>query len=151
MQTTPLETYEIYRYLRDQQRLNPDLRQRLSDTIHRYRLDIPPPGDGRRSFMRRTYTCPFFMDGILGCSLPPQVKPYGCLGFNATKPGVTEGGACESDQELLAQREAAFADSEDRVNRKLQVHYELDWHKRPLPWALLSLWQAIETQGEVTL
>jgi hypothetical protein len=149
MQTTPLETWEIYVYLRDHRRLNAALRDQLLANIKRYRLDVQPPGDGRRSFMRRTYTCPFFMNGPLGCSLPPEVKPYGCLGFNPRSAGLTEGGDCASDQELLEARDQAFAVDEAERNQALTQHYGLDWEKRPMPWALLTLWDAIDATGEL--
>lgn len=151
MQTTALETWEIYLYLRQQNLLNDTTRARLQQTVQRYRLDVPPPGDGARQFVRRTYTCPFFMNGPLGCSLPAEVKPYGCLGFNPLRAGVTEGGDCTSDQDLLAAREEAYAEHEAQQNHLLQQHFHLDWQKRPMPWALLCMWDAVEEFGEVNL
>lgn len=144
MQTTPLETWELYRYLLEAGRLTAELRTRLQETVRRYRLDAPPLGDGRRTFSRRTYTCPFFMKERLGCSIAPEAKPYGCLGFNARRSGVTEGGDCASDQALLAAREAEHGDFEAQRNQEISTKYGLDWEKRPMPWALLTLWQLEE-------
>lgn len=124
MMITATETSDIVTYLKKSGRFTEELKVRLADTIKKFRLDVPMPGNGRRSFLRRTYDCPFFEGKSLGCSLPKEVKPYGCLGFNPTEPGETEGKSCSSNQLLLAKREDEFPED---VSNKL-----------PLPVALLA-------------
>ncbi|CAM2066147.1 hypothetical protein SCOR_12265 [Sulfidibacter corallicola] len=139
MQTTPLETVEIIRYLKRAGRLDAELIERLRETVRRYRLDAPSPGDGRRHFVRRTYTCPFFMGQARGCSLSRTIKPYGCLGFNPHRPDQTEGGDCASDTTALTLREARSAELETAHNQWLRARLELDWEKKPMPVALLDI------------
>ena len=124
MMITPLETEDIMTYLKAAGRFTEELKVRLAETVKRFRLDVPPPGNGRRGFLRRTYDCPFFEGKNLGCSLPREVKPYGCLGFNPTTSNESEGVSCNSNQTLLAKREDLFPEA------------TLD--KLPLPVALLN-------------
>ena len=139
VQTTPLETLEILLYLKRENRLNDTLKQRLTATVARYRLDSEIPGNGARSFVRRTYTCPFFGDPQGGCSLSRSVKPYGCLGFNPSQTRVVEGEQCGSNIPLLEKREAAFAEDEQTRNHHIRSFYKLDWEKKPMPAGLLEL------------
>lgn len=130
MQTTPLETRDVFDHLVATGRWTEELRERLRETTTRFRLD-QVPGDGRRSFLRRTYYCPFFAGASLGCTIPAEVKPYGCLGFNAVEAGIREGEHCRSDQGLL-----------ERQAREIQlVDHQLGyrWQKMPLPMALLEM------------
>ncbi|CAM2006508.1 hypothetical protein [Acanthopleuribacter pedis] len=138
MQTTPLETYDLLVWLQAQQRIDADLVAHLKETVRRYRLDAPDPGDGRRSFVRRTYTCPFFKRDKLGCTISRQAKPYGCLGFNPFKAGQVEGGECRSQIDLLERREAEFAAREVVADQVLRRGLALDWEKKPMPVALLE-------------
>ena len=94
-------------------------------------------GDGRRE-MRKTYTCPFYTPGPTGCSIHPDWKPYGCLAFNPRRPGVTSGGHCASDQDLLLKRETG---GEAETNTALREQHKLDWSTAPLPIALRDWWQ----------
>ena len=59
------------------------LENKCRATIQEYRLDkdffMKP--DAR---LRRHYTCPLFTDKELGCSIPAEHKPLGCLAFNPT-------------------------------------------------------------------
>ena len=144
MMTTPLETAEILCWLHEQGRLDDELIQQLENNVRRYRLDQSPPGDGKRAFMRRTYTCPFFTPGPKGCGLSRSVKPYGCLGFNPNRPDQTEGGDCASDQDLLAERERQFEADETKHNEQLRERFALDWQKLPMPFALLELIRALQ-------
>ena len=125
MQITAEETEEIYAYLQDNNLLTPELIQHLKDTVRDYRLDQPLPGNGLRTFSRRTYTCPFLGAPPLACKLPREVKPFGCLGFNPQKSGETEGRSCFSDQKLLEKHAA-------------QVHNDTSTEKAPIPVALLQ-------------
>jgi hypothetical protein len=136
MQITPVEALDIYFSLIDSGHIHADLDQRLQTCIERYGLDRAPLSDGRRQFSRRTYTCPFFNHGALGCSLPVVAKPYGCLGFNAQRSGVADGEACSSDQTLLADRET---DLEKELNRQIKISLDLGWDKQPIPVALRQI------------
>lgn len=126
MMITPRETQDIVDYLKAAGRWTTELKTALEDTVRRYRLDVPMPGNGRRGYLRRTYECTFFAGKSLGCTLPREVKPYGCLGFNPTAPGETEGTSCKSDQSLLQRREELAPDESGE--------------KFPLPVALLQHW-----------
>lgn len=131
MRITPVEARDLHRWLESQGRWTPELTDTLRDTVTRYRLDHDA-GDGRRS-LRKTYTCPFHTPGPRGCSIHPDHKPYGCLAFNARKPGITEGGHCASAQDLLQQREDTFP-QESAHNRA----HTPDPTPLPIPLALLT-------------
>jgi len=136
MQTTPLETQDVLNYLRESGRWTMELKQKLQATVDKFRLDSIP-GNGKRSYLRKTYDCPFFEGKSHGCTIPREVKPYGCLGFNPSAPHETEGKSCSSDQSLLLKRESAHPE-ESSVNTDLSKKYQLWWEKRPLPLALLE-------------
>lgn len=94
--------------------------ERCKETVQKFRLDVQT-GNGRRAFIRRTYTCPFFNNGELGCPLPREVKPYGCLAFNAHHAELKAGEHCYSETNLLEQ-------------------IQDDGPKLPLPVALIEIW-----------
>jgi len=96
MLITPLEALDIAAHLLAAGADIQALLQRLGESAAAQGLDRPLPGDGRRTFGRRRYTCPFFGHGALGCSLPRDAKPYGCLAFNPRRAGQTDGGDCGS-------------------------------------------------------
>jgi hypothetical protein len=137
MRVTPLEAVDLYDALVAGGRMGPELEAALAATVQRFGLDRPAPGDGRRSFGRRRYTCPFLRDGSLGCTLPAAAKPYGCLAYNARRAGVADGEDCGSEQALLdAARAAAVAtDLDDRLRAELG----LAWETATIPEALLDL------------
>lgn len=134
MQITPLEALDIVRHLRATDRHTDAMRERLRASVKRYNLDAVS-GDGRRT-LRKSYTCPFFTPGPMGCSIDPDHKPPGCLAFNPVRRGVTDGGDCRSDLAVLERRSAAAADFEDAANTALGF----DWIKAPIPVAVLALW-----------
>ncbi len=104
MQITKSEALDIRAHLESQGLWNDKLLVTLRNNIHEYRLDVEVPRFGSRQNLRRTYTCPFYVSGPRGCSLPRSVKPFGCLAFNPTKANATGlDDGCTSDQELLAQ------------------------------------------------
>ena len=144
VQTTPLETLDILFYLKREGRLNDPLREKLEAVTRRYRLDQDLPGNGARTFSRRTYTCPFLGEPPKGCGLSRSVKPYGCLGFNPKGSGIEDGENCASDIPLLEEREQIWQEREIEWNRQIIVMLELDWEKRPMPVALLDLWDVAE-------
>ena len=141
MQITPLEAFEIYDYLLRHRLWTADLKAKFQDCIEVFRLDKPLPGDGRRSFGRRTYTCPFYAESCLGCPLPPSVKPYGCLAFNPIASGVRDGEACRSYTEKLEQLASEVLQSKNDIIRQA---FAIDWLKKPIPVALLALDNAIQ-------
>ena len=138
VQTTPMETADIYFGLLEKGKINEDLVNRLETVIRSYRLDREVPGNAKRNYIRRTYTCPFFKHESLGCDLSLKIKPYGCLGFNALEKGIKDGENCSSDQELLLERENKSSQVESSVNLKLKEALNLEWDKRPMPVALLE-------------
>lgn len=103
VQITPEEALDLMGWLRSKGRWNRQLEQRLQEVCDQYRLLSPPPGDGRRTFSRRTYTCPFYEGerDTLRCTIDPQVKPWGCLAFNPGRAGESSGESCASRQDLL--------------------------------------------------
>ncbi|MDF3128221.1 hypothetical protein P0Y35_03320 [Kiritimatiellaeota bacterium B1221] len=134
MLITPVEALDLKTWLQSQGRWTDELILGLKECVKKFRLD-QDLGDGRRS-IRRTYTCPFYRNGPQGCSISRHYKPYGCLAFNARSPGVTEGGNCASDQDLL---EKQLTETESALNRKLKAAHQLLFDKAPIPVALLSL------------
>lgn len=138
MMVTPIEARDLVLYLRKRGELTDELKLKCQDVVRQYRLNHPT-GDGRRSFIRRTYTCPFFGHKELGCPLPREVKPYGCLAFNAHHTEKKADEHCYSEKELLMQRESANP-QEEKINQELRTQLCLIWEKTPLPLALLELW-----------
>ncbi len=123
MRISALEADELAAHLRETGRDTEEMRVVLRATIARFGLDRPAPGDGRRVFGRRRYTCPFFSD--LGrCTIVPEAKPYGCLAFNARAPGVRDGENCASDQELMREQELASEDEPLDVPRAVLAALE---------------------------
>lgn len=141
MQITPLEAWDLWQFLVAAGRWDAALATQLQETVAQYGLARMPPSDGRRQFGRRTYTCPFFRGSVAGCSISRQAKPYGCLGFNSTEAGATEGRSCRSQQDLLAQQEAAHQDTEAR-NRALAERWSWPAPKLALPYGLLLVMAA---------
>lgn len=139
MMVTPLEALELLSFLKKTGALSEELKAKCSETVSRFRLDHQV-GNGRRSYLRKTYTCPFFGFKELGCPLPREIKPYGCLAFNAHHETIKASEHCYSDLELQKRREADFA-WEDELNSELQTKYAIYWDKSPLPTALLDLWE----------
>jgi len=134
MQMTPVETQDLYDYLKENSLWNKALVNRLKKNIQEFRLD-KEISTGRNSSFRRSYTCPFFKHESLGCPIPTEAKPYGCLAFNAISSGVRDGENCKSDLELLSKRES---EDEDSMNKELTHLHGLYWEKLPIPMALLE-------------
>ena len=139
MMTSPLETTELLIFLQSQGMKNEGLKEKINQTIKQYRLD-QLTGYGRKSFLRRTYTCPFFNHSELGCPLPVEVKPYGCLAFNSHHPTSKASEHCYSEKELLITREDENIDYENAINNSLKEKYSLWWDKLPMPVALMEMW-----------
>lgn len=136
MMVTPVEAVELVDYLKANGLFNDELKVRLQETITKFSLDHSL-GNGKKSFLRRTYTCPFFNHGELGCPLPREVKPYGCLAFNAHDKEVKAKEFCFSEKDILEKREEVATD-EAALNEELKLKYKFSWDKTPLPVALLD-------------
>jgi Fe-S-cluster containining protein len=138
MMVTPLEAFELLSHLKKSALHNPELKTKIEATISQYRLDHQM-GNGKRSYLRRTYTCPFFNHTELGCPLPREVKPYGCLAFNSHHKENKAGAECFSESDVLMKREEIDL-SENSRNAFLRNKHSLIWEKSPLPTALIDIW-----------
>ena len=142
MQISPLEALEIYQSLMEKGEWGPELIQKLEENVKEFRLD-KELSMGNRNTIRRYYTCPFFKNGCLGCSLSLEIKPYGCLAFNPHKENITVEGFCSSDTSLLKERENKFALEEKKANEEIKKELGLTWDKWPIPMALLDVHRQI--------
>lgn len=139
MLLTPLEAFELFTYLKDNQLLTSELKKKLEEAITTYRLE-PKYANGRRSYLRKTYTCPFFGHMELGCPLPRNIKPYGCLAFDSHHTELKASEHCFSEKELLEKREALHPE-EAELNQKIIRDHGILWEKSPIPNALLDFWK----------
>lgn len=130
MMITPIEAMDLMQYLREQSLLTPELWQKCQATIKQYRLGLGV-GNGKRSFLRRTYTCPFFAGAEFGCPLPREIKPYGCLAFNSHHPTLKASEHCFSDTALLEELPSASATEFPQLN----------WEKLSIPEAIIACWE----------
>ena len=138
MMVTPIEAVELAEYLKSSNLFDDELKLRLEESVVKYRLSHPI-GNGRRTFLRRTYTCPFFNHKELGCPLPREVKPYGCLAFNSHHEEEKAGEHCYSEKAVLEKRESENQ-NEAELNEELKLKHSLYWDKTPLPLALLDFY-----------
>lgn len=138
MLLTPLEAYELMSYLKLNKLDTAELKSKLESTVTTYRLE---PKFGR-SYLRKTYTCPFFGHMELGCPLPREVKPYGCLAFDSHHVELKASEHCYSETEILEKRDALHPE-EKQLNDDLKAKFNLVWEKSPIPNALLELWEKI--------
>lgn len=139
MMLTPLEAVEIMDYLKDNKLLTAELKDKLLKAQAENRLENKPLQSNRRSYLRKTYTCPFFGHMELGCPLPREIKPYGCLAFDSHHETLKASEHCYSEIAILAKREEDHAE-ETKLNDELRTKYNLYWDKGPIPSALLDLW-----------
>jgi hypothetical protein len=119
MKITSEEAIEIKNYLLKEKKWNLELKLKLEDTVKDFRLDKTLILKKGIEF-RRTYTCPFYKGSSLGCDLPKEIKPLGCLAFNPVEKEVKNGGNCQVYPE----------------NEQLKIS-ELD--SAPIPIKLLTL------------
>lgn len=138
MQVDPLQALELLEGLEKQGRLDDNLMNLLSKNIEQFRLD-KDFGFSPGKTLRRFYTCPFFKNESLGCSISREIKPYGCLAFNANEKDVAVEGKCSSSIGDLMTREKSYEDGEAKVNTQLRKDLSLWWDKLPLPVALVDL------------
>jgi len=139
MLLTPLEAKELFDYLKDAHLLDDELKTKLKENVKQYRLEAKYT-HSRRSYLRKTYTCPFFHHQELGCPLPREIKPYGCLAFDSHHKELKASEHCYSEKELLEKREANHP-FEIELNEKIQKDFNLLWEKAPIPIAILDLWE----------
>lgn len=142
MQMSIVEGVDLYSFLLATRGWGEELESSLNECIREFRLNNRPSTGGTQ-LMRKTYTCPFFLQKELGCSIDPRYKPYGCLGFNPTTPQSKEGEGCESNTTLLKEREENPF-QEEELNQKLKELLGLPWEKETIPQGLLDLHQAIK-------
>ncbi|MBI2519085.1 MAG: hypothetical protein HYV97_01650 [Bdellovibrio sp.] len=94
MRITLTEGIVLVNYLHSQAIDLTDIAEKCHATIQEYRLDKELfIKSGVR--LRRHYTCFFFTNRELGCSIPAEYKPLGCLAFNPTEPSG-KGQTCRS-------------------------------------------------------
>lgn len=137
MMVTPIEAYDLYHYLVENDLWGSELEENLDNCIKSFRLnDGLSLGRGRE--FRRTYTCPFYLNRFPGCPLPRNVKPYGCLAFNPGEGTPKEGEGCHSELSLLIDRESLLKD-EEALNLKIKNVLGLNWDKLSIPMALKDI------------
>lgn len=141
MMVTHLEAFELFTYLQKKDQLSSELKEKLQNTISTYRLE--PKFPNTRSYLRKTYTCPFFNHQELGCPLPREIKPYGCLAFDSHHAELKADEHCYSEKELLIKRDELHFEEEKKLNAEIKEKFQLEWDKAPLPNALIDLWNKI--------
>lgn len=142
MLLTPIEARDLYLHLKSKNQITSELKLRLENSIKDYRLEPKYLNQKRKSYLRKTYTCPFFNHQELGCPFPPEVKPYGCLAFNAHHATEKAGPQCFSETDVLEKRESDNPE-EEKINDSLRTELNLYWEKSPIPNALLDLWNKL--------
>lgn len=138
MKATPIEALELAVFLEENGRITESLIENLQNTIKHYRLDYDID-TGMGTSIRRTYTCPFYNEGPKGCSISPEYKPYGCLGFNAFDPNAQDGDKCAPDFDLLEERELLFSQQESEIGKLITEKYKIHSTKLPMPIMLLKI------------
>lgn len=139
MQITPLEAFEMILSLEVTYENVGELKNKLKKNIQDYRLDHEIfLGKKSQTFLRKTYTCPFFSSGPKGCTIKKDLKPYGCLGFNP-RIESDNGSQCYSDFTLLQEREDDEFLKEKKSNEYLKKQLGIKWDKSEIPKAILNL------------
>lgn len=141
MLLTPLEAVELTAYLKEQSQLNQEFKEKLESTVVKYRLESKYKSS--KSYLRKTYTCPLFNNHSLGCPLPPEVKPYGCLAFNSHSVTSKASAECFSEKDLLEKKEIQYFSEEEVQNTELRKKLGITWEKSPIPNAILELWDKV--------
>ena len=141
MMVTPLEAFEMMQYLKENNLLTSELKMKLEGSVKKFRLESKYPSE-RRSYLRKTYTCPFFNHQELGCPLPREIKPYGCLAFDSHHKEQKAGEFCFSEIELLERRESLHPE-ETKMNQDVKDNFQILWEKAPIPNALLDMWTKV--------
>lgn len=132
MMISPNEALDIVNYLYYAQKLDHFFIEKLNKVICDYRLNLDLPISGKKSNFRRYYTCPFYKNQNLGCELPENIKPMGCLAYNPSQANESKGLSCKSNTELLK----SFTKQEIHTNTKLS---HLSWEKQSIPMAVKEI------------
>lgn len=140
MMVTPVEAFELIQYLKSENLCTHELKSKLEENVSKFRLEHKPIKG--KSYLRKTYTCPFFTEKELGCPLPREIKPYGCLAFDSHHAELKASDHCYSETKILEEREMAHQ-QELKLNEDLKVKFNLYWDKSPISTALLDLWNKI--------
>lgn len=141
MLLTPLEAVELIAYLKEMNQLTEEFKTKLQNTMSHYRLE--PKYKSSKSYLRKTYTCPLFNNHSLGCPLPPEIKPYGCLAFNSHSATNKASAECYSEKDLLEKKEIQYLKEEELQNSELRDKLGITWEKAPIPNAILELWDKV--------
>lgn len=136
MMINPVEAFEILIDLNNMNRLDFDLIGLLKKNAREFRLDKEVWQ--KNTLLRRYYTCPFYMDQKLGCSLSVKLKPLGCLAFNSMKQGVSEPGFCETDETPLKKQEEINLREQIQIQKEIKEAFDITWDKKPIATALLD-------------
>lgn len=123
MKVTSVELDDLVEDMIHKGRWTKDWKEKLEAQVLSDRLD-GSVGDGRREFIRRTYTCPFFKVEGFGCGVARHLKPYGCLGFNPRERGLKEGGNCDLDGKAMERQRvqnAEVAEAQQKENLPLAI------------------------------
>lgn len=139
MQISPLEAFEIILSLEVTSENVVEIKNKLKKNIQDFRLNHEIfLGKKINPLLRKTYTCPFFVESAKGCTIKKELKPYGCLGFN---PRIENdnGSHCQSNVEILKDREETTHYTEENANTFLRDELLLDWKKLEIPKAVLII------------
>jgi hypothetical protein len=134
MQVTPVEALDLYFYLLENIKDKVELNNRIEQSITQYGLDREIYVKGR--LLRKNYTCPLFKFESWGCPVDAELKPLGCLGYNALVSNVVDGENCASDVNLLEVVEKEIKEEFDQLNLKIKNILKIDFDKTNIPTAL---------------
>lgn len=145
MKITPLEAVDIAYDLAQKVQVSiEDVKKMLLDNISSFRLDKEFASLGGKNF-RRYYTCPFFKDQSLGCSISKELKPYGCIAFNPMHKNVNEPNKCISQVPVLEKRLKKYELEEREKNLKLKEKLKLHWETKPISVAVLEVLEKLDS------
>lgn len=136
MMITPLEAFEILINLNFDNRITDELVKKLNNNAVSFRLDKEIWQ--KNTLLRRYYTCPFYKDEKLGCSLSVKLKPLGCLAFNSTEKEVSTTGKCETRPNVLTRQGKRNKGDFIILNKKIKKIFNIVWDKKPISTALLD-------------
>ena len=137
MQISNIEAIDIYYYLESSKLLEQTV-DSIKESIINFRLD-KEVFMGKNEKMRRSYTCPFYNHKSLGCLIPAEYKPYGCLAFNPLSINVTTENMCSSDTVIQEKRHQDYELIEKKLNIIINTHHFLEDAKDSIPNKLIKL------------
>ncbi len=137
MMVTPVEALDLYFYLEENIKDKALLWKNIETSVVDFGLDREIYV--KNKLMRKNYTCPLFKLESFGCPVEPHLKPFGCLGYNALAPNVTEGENCASDTQLLEEVDLEIRKELEGMNKAINEVLALDFDKTNIPMALLKI------------